>query len=166
MPDNPTTVEEPLFAKLRNLGVETKTTRHPAVFTVEESQQHRGLLSGGHCKSLFLKNKKGSFWLLVAEESRSIDLKLVARTVGAGRLSFCKPDLVNDILGVRPGAVTPFALINKNSRGVQVILDESMLKLEKLNYHPLHNEATTTISPADLLIFIRSCGHEPIILEL
>ena len=165
MSDNLATIEKPLFARLTALGIETKTTRHPAVFTVTQSQQHRGLLSGDHCKTLFLKDKTQTLWLLVADESRHIDLKSVAKAVGAGRLSFCKPKLMNDVLGVQPGAVTPFALINENARGVRVILDKSMLRSKKLNYHPLHNEATTTISPEDLLLFIRSSGHEPVILD-
>ena len=155
-----------LFARLRDLGIETETHSHEAVFTVAESQFLRGTLPGGHCKSLFLRNKKGRQWLVVCEEERAIDLKALGDLIGAGRLSFGSADRLMAALGVIPGSVTPFALINDTERAVTVVLDRQMLDHDPLNYHPLVNTMTTAITPADLLTFIEACGHVPQIVDL
>ena len=157
--------EQDLFDRLAALSIETTTHRHPAVFTVEESRLLRGRLPGAHCKSLFLKDKKDQLWLLVALEDREVDLKVVQKNIGAARLSFGKPELLAEVLGVVPGSVTPFALINDTGQRVRVVLDKEMLDQELLNYHPLTNEATTAITAQDLVRFIRSCGHDPLILD-
>lgn len=160
----PATPEE-LFARLEALAIETETHHHEPLFTVDESKSLRGLIPGGHCKSLFLKAKKGGLWLVVTLEDRSLDLKALARRLGAARLSFGRPELLMEVLGVPPGAVTPFALINDASLRVEVALDAEMMALDLVNYHPLTNEATTTIKPKDLLRFIAACGHEPVIID-
>lgn len=157
--------ESDLFERLQSLGIESTTHRHPAVFTVEESRLLRGQLPGAHCKSLFLKDKKDQLWLVVALEDRPVDLKTLPKNIGAARLSFGKPELLLEVLGVVPGSVTPFALINDRQTRVRVVLDKGMLDHELLNYHPLTNTATTAISAADLVRFIRSCGHDPVILD-
>ena len=155
-----------LFARLLALGIDTDTTWHEAVFTVEDSRRLRGAIPGGHCKSLFLKDKKGALWLLVADEGRRVDLKRLAKRLGARNFSFGKPALLMEVLGVEPGAVTPFALINDPAGRVRVALDAAMMKQDRLNYHPLTNRATTTIASADLAAFIAACGHEPHMVDL
>ena len=157
---------EQLVARLADLGIATETREHAPVFTVAESKRLRGELAGGHCKSLFLKDKKGALWLVITLEDRAIDMKMLRRTIGAAPLSFARPELLADVLGITPGAVTPFALVNDASKRVRVVLDAAMMGETLLNYHPLTNAATTSISPADLLAFIRACGHEPAILAL
>ena len=157
---------EQLLAKFDELGIETETHEHAPVFTVAESKRLRGALAGGHCKSLFLKDKKGTLWLVVTLEDRNIDMKALRRTIGAAPLSFARPELLEDVLGITPGAVTPFALVNDTEMRVRVVLDAAMMDETVLNYHPLTNAATTSISPAGLLAFIRDCGHEPAILAL
>jgi Ala-tRNA(Pro) deacylase len=152
---------EDLFARLKSLGIETKTRDHAPVYTVEEAQALRGQIEGGHCKNLFLKDDKGNIWLIVCLEESQIDLKAAPAKIGSRRLSFGKPDLLKEVLGVEPGSVTPFALINDTENRVNVVLDAAMMAHELVNYHPLENTATTTIRAADLLSFIRSCGHEP-----
>ena len=155
-----------LLARLEAMGAETVTHRHPPLFTVEESKQLRGSLPGGHCKSLFLRDKKRALWLVVVLEDRAVDLKRLRRILGAsGSLSFGTPDLLMDVLGVTPGSVTPFALINDRAGRVSVVLDAAMLEHDPLNYHPLTNEATTAISPSDLIRFIDECGHSPTVLD-
>jgi Ala-tRNA(Pro) deacylase len=161
MPASP----EDLFNRLEALGIETETHVHPPVFTVEEAQQHCAHLPGAHCKSLFLKNKKGALWLAVTLDERRLDIKLLQSALDAGRLSFGKPELLMEVLGVIPGAVTPFALINDTDQRVTVVLDQEMMAAPVANYHPLHNAATTAIAPADLLRFIADCGHTPIELD-
>ena len=152
---------EDLFARLSSLGIDTKTVDHPPVYTVEEAQALRGEIPGGHCKNLFLKDDKGAIWLVVCLEEAQIDLKAAPARIGSRRLSFGKPDLLKEVLGVEPGSVTPFALINDTANRVNVVLDAAMMAHDLVSYHPLENTATTTIRPADLVTFIRSCGHEP-----
>ena len=150
-----------LMAMFDTLGIQTKTTDHIPVFTVEEAKQAHVGIDGGHCKNLFCKDEKGVLWLIVALEDSIINLKEAPAKIGSRRLSFGKPDLLMEVLGVEPGSVTPFSLINDKSNRVNVILDAAMMQHEVLNYHPLKNDATTTISNADLLTFIRACGHNP-----
>ena len=154
-----------LFDRLRKLGIESTTHQHPPVFTVAESRLLRGQLPGAHCKSLFLKDKKDQLWLIVALEDRRVDLKTLPKNIGAARLSFGRPEVLAQILGVEPGSVTPFALINDTGDRVRVVLDKMMLDRDLLNYHPLKNTATTTLAAAALVRFIRSCGHDPLILD-
>jgi Ala-tRNA(Pro) deacylase len=146
--------------------VEITTHQHAAVFTVEENRALRGELAGGHCKCLFLKDKKGALWLVVALEDRAVDMKALRHVIGSAPLSFAKPELLRQVLGVEPGSVTPFALINDRAQAVNVVLDEEMMDYDLLNYHPLINTATTTIGARDLLEFIGACGHQPQILKI
>lgn len=149
-----------LFAFLDRLGVAHKTVTHPPLFTVEESQTLRGQIPGGHTKNLFLKDKKGALFLVVALEDAAIDLKSLHRRLEAsGRFSFGSADLMRDTLGVMPGSVTPFGLINDTGQRVNAILDHAMMKQAELNYHPLVNTMTTTIANDDLVRFIEATGH-------
>ena len=165
MPATPLTPDQ-LFAVFDRLRIAHRTYHHPPVFTVAEAVVLRGQLPGGHCKSLFLKDKKGGLWLVVVLEERRIDLRRLAGALGAPRFSFGNADLLYQVLGVRPGSVTPFALVNDAARRLTVVLDEGMLEHDPLNYHPLENDRTTAIAPADLLRFIAACGHEPRIANL
>jgi Ala-tRNA(Pro) deacylase len=150
---------EDLFARLEALGIETKTVEHAPVFTVDESRDLRGALPGAHCKTLFFKDKKDVLWLCVVEETRRLDIRGLSDLLGSARLSFASPERVRQYLGVEPGAVTPFALINEESRGINVILDAAVMAAERANFHPLVNDRTTAIRPADLERFIADCGH-------
>jgi Ala-tRNA(Pro) deacylase len=155
-----------LFARLAELEIEARTVEHPPVFTVAESSILERDLPGGHTKNLFLKDKKDRLFLVVALGHARIDLKTLHKVLGCDRLSFGSPDLLIEVLGVPPGSVTPFALINDRACRVTVILDADMMRYERLNYHPLANTATTNIAREDLLTFIRSCGREPRILAV
>ena len=104
--------ERDLMRRLDELGIPAATHRHEPLFTVEDGRHLHEGLPGGHCKSLFLKDKKGALWLVVALHDTRVDLKLLQKALGAARFSFGKPDLLMEVLGVTPGAVTPFALIN------------------------------------------------------
>jgi Ala-tRNA(Pro) deacylase len=155
-----------LLARLDELGIETVTVDHPPVFTVAESSLLERQLPGGHTKNLFLKDKKGRLFLVVALGHARIELKSLHKVLGSDRLSFGSADLLMEVLGVAPGSVTPFSLINDKARRVTVILDADMMRHDRLNYHPLANTATTNIAREDLLAFIRSCGHDPRILRV
>ena len=155
-----------LLERLEALGIETSTVEHPALFTVEQSRELRGQIPGAHTKNLFLKCKKGTIWLIVALEDADINLKTVHKIIGSGRLSFGRAELLEETLGVLPGSVTPFSLINDAEQRVSVVLDAAMMEHDVLNFHPLENTATTTISNDGLLTFVRDCGHEPKILNV
>lgn len=157
---------EDLFRRFDALGIRAVTHRHPPLHTVAEAVELRGALPGGHCKSLFLKDRKGGLWLVVVLEDRRLDLNVLSARLGAPRFSFGSPALLDEVLGVKPGSVTPFALANDTAHRVTVVLDEEMLGHDPLNYHPLVNTATTAIAPTDLLRFIADCGHRPVILAL
>jgi Ala-tRNA(Pro) deacylase len=163
MPASP----EDLFAYLAALGVETETAEHPPLHTVEDSQALRGDIPGGHTKNLFVKDKKGRLFLLVLGEETVVDLKRVHEKIGAqGRVSFGPVDLLEEVWGVRPGAVTPFGAINDKAAKVSIVLDEAMMRHERLNFHPLVNTRTTGLKSADLIKFLRATGHEPLIVAL
>ena len=164
--DAPPTSPEALLAFLADLGIEVAVHRHPPLFTVEDSKALRGDLPGGHCKNLFLKDKKGQVWLVVTLEDRRVDMKSLDKTIGAARLSFASADRLWAMLGVRPGAVTPMAAINDRDGAVRVVLDKAMLARDPLNYHPLVNDQTIAIRPDDLIAFLKATGHDPLILDL
>lgn len=163
---SPPATPEQLLARLAELGIPCRTVSHPPVFTVEEAKALRGELPGGHVKNLFLRDKKGAMWLVVAEEDRKIDLKALAERIGAGKVSFASPERLMQYLGVIPGAVTPFGLINDRNREVRVVLDAGLLAHDPVNVHPLTNDRTTAIAPRDLLRFIEACGHKPEVIDL
>jgi Ala-tRNA(Pro) deacylase len=153
---------EDLFAFLDRLGIVHTTVSHPALFTVEQSRALRVKIPGGHTKNLFLRDKKGAFYLVVAQEDAAIALKDLHRRLGAsGRFSFGSAEAMGELLGVVPGSVTPFAAINDTSGEVTVVLDHAMLINDVLNFHPLVNTMTTSISKAGLIEFLAATGHEP-----
>ena len=160
------TTPEQLQHHLAGLGIQVTTTEHEAVFTVEQARALRGEIPGGHCKNLFLKDKKGVLWLVVCLEDAAIDLKALPARIGSARISFGNADLLREVLGVDPGSVTPFALINDTTHRVNVILDAKMMACDLVSYHPLVNTATVTLTPDNLLKFISDCGHQPQIVTL
>ncbi|MEJ2375710.1 MAG: prolyl-tRNA synthetase associated domain-containing protein [Pseudolabrys sp.] len=157
------TTPDQLFAALDALGIMKHTTvTHPPLFTVEQSRALRGQIPGGHTKNLFLRDKKHALYLVVAEEDAEIDLKSLHRLLGAnGRFSFGSADLLREVWGVEPGAVTPFGAINDAEGRVTVVLDAAMMEHDTLNYHPLTNTMTTSILRDDLVKFLEWTGHPP-----
>jgi len=162
MANPPAKTPDDLFAALDALGIEHATVKHPPLFTVEQSRQLRGQIPGGHTKNLFLRDKKGALFLVVALENAVIDLKGLHRLLGAsGRFSFGSADLLREVWGVAPGSVTPFGAINDVAHRVTVVLDAPMMEQALLNYHPLVNTMTTAIGRDDLVRFLDWTGHPP-----
>jgi Ala-tRNA(Pro) deacylase len=155
-----------LFALLDTLGIAHSTVTHPPLFTVEQSQALRGQIPGGHTKNLFLKDKKGALFLVVAPEEAAIELKSLHHRLEAGRFSFGSADLLREVLGVEPGSVTPFGAINDTDRRVAVVLDAGLMSHATLNCHPLVNTMTTSIASAGLVRFLEATGHKPHILPV
>ena len=163
---NEPATDRDLFARLAELGIETHTVEHEPVFTVEEAKRVRGEEGGTHIKNLLLRNKKGAMWLVVVEENRRVDLKALAARLGVKNLSFASADRLMRYLGVIPGAVTPFGVINDRERAVEVVLDANIFERDPIHGHPLRNDRTTAIAGADLLRFLRATGHEPAVIDL
>ena len=163
MPASP----EDLLAFLDSLGVAHETVEHPPLHTVEESQALRGQIPGGHSKNLFVKDKKSRLFLLTLGEETIVDLKRVHEKISAnGRVSFGSAELLEEVWGVRPGAVTPFGAINDKEGRVTVVLDASLMAHDRVNFHPLVNTRTTGVSSDGLLKFLRATGHEPLVTAL
>ncbi|EJM99882.1 YbaK/EbsC family protein [Phyllobacterium sp. YR531] len=162
----PKSIEE-LMQFIGDLGIEVSTVRHAAVFTVAEAQALRGQITGAHTKNLFLKDKKDNFFLLTVDEEAEVDLKTIHTKIGAAsRVSFGKPEKLLEYLGLTPGSVSVLGVINDEDHNVKVVLDESLFQHASINAHPLTNEATTSISPDDLLRFLEATGHSPLILKI
>jgi Ala-tRNA(Pro) deacylase len=156
------TAPDELFAFLDRLGIAHRTVTHPPLFTVEQSQALRGQIPGAHTKNLFLKDKKDALFLVVALEDAKIELKSLHRLLGAtGRFSFGSADLLREVLGVEPGAVTPFGAINDTTARVTVVLDAGLMQHDTINCHPLVNTRTTSIAREDLVKFLEATGHLP-----
>jgi Ala-tRNA(Pro) deacylase len=155
-----------LLARLEALDITHRTLAHAPVFTVSESRGLRADFPGGHTKNLFLRNKKGRMWLLTCLEDRRIDLKELAERLGAGRFSFASAERLMRYLGVIPGAVTPFAVINDRGGVVEMVLDAGLLEYDPLNFHPLDNAMTTAISATGLLRFLEYADHPPRMVDL
>ena len=151
--------EKPLLAYLDRLGIKTKTLTHPMVFTVAESSKVKAEMPGGHTKNLFMKDKNGQLVLISALGSSQLALNQVHRVLGTQRLSFTDAPLLWDALGVTPGSVTGFSVLNDTAGRVRFVLEEALLAHETLNFHPLRNDMTTAISRDDFLSFATATGH-------
>jgi Ala-tRNA(Pro) deacylase len=155
-----------LFAYLDKIGIAHATVTHPPFFTVEEGRPWHHLIPGLHCKNLFIKDRKGGIWHVVLPADKRADLGALEKLLGAPRFSFAKPEVLMEVLQLPPGSVTPFGLLNDAARRVHVVLDADMLRSETVNFHPLHNAASTTIRSEDLVKFIRSLGYDPTIISV
>ena len=154
-----------LFAFFDARGVDHATLDHPAVFRVDEGEDIKRGLAGAHTKNLFLKDSKGQLWLISAEQEARIDLKRLPALIGSGRLSFGSATLMEQTLGVTPGSVTAFALVNDADRQVRFVLDRVLDEADQVNFHPLTNTATTTISRAGLRAFLEAVNVKPLVVD-
>ena len=153
--------KDDLIRILNDHGFEYFVEEHAPLFTVEDSKSLRGQIEGAHSKNLFLKDAKANFFLISIEESASIDLKKTMQQIQSKKLSFAKPEYLQDILGIEPGSVSPFALLNDTKKQVKFYLDRSFLDSETVNFHPLINTATVNISPQNLIELIEKY-HNPV----
>jgi Ala-tRNA(Pro) deacylase len=154
-----------LYAAFDAQGIAWRTTRHAPVFRVEEGHEIKAAMPGGHTKNLFLKDARGQLWLISALGETVIDLKTLHRVIGSARLSFGKAELMEEVLGVTPGSVTVFALINDTGHRIRLVLDRALFDHEIVNFHPLSNDATTAIASRDLDRFVRALGYDPIVVD-
>lgn len=158
--------EAALYALLDELGIDHHTKEHDAIFTVEDGQEIKAGMPGGHSKNLFLKSKSGEIVLISALGDTPIRLNRLHPHLGTKRLSFGREDLLFDHLGVRPGSVTVFSIMQDTDQQVRLVLDSALFEPEFVWFHPMRNTASTRIRSDDLLRFARATGHEPTILDL
>jgi len=158
MPATPATPED-LFAHLDRLGIDHATVWHEATFTVEEGRALKATIPGGHSKNLFLKDKDGALVLVSAHADSVLRLNQLHKVLGTRRLSFGPAELMVEVLGVVPGAVTAFALMNDTGRRVRFIAEAALMAYDTVNFHPLVNTATTSIARDGLMRFAESTGH-------
>jgi Ala-tRNA(Pro) deacylase len=152
--------ETSVAARLRELGITYTRHEHPAVATVEEASEHWAGIDATHCKNLFLRNQKGNrHYLVVQMALKKADLKAVANQIGDGKLSFASPERLMTHLGLTPGSVSPFGLINDREHAVRVVLDRDFHVATRLAFHPNINTATLTIAAADFKKFLDACGN-------
>jgi Ala-tRNA(Pro) deacylase len=154
-----------LLELLEKLGICYKRYKHQPIYNVADAEKYAKNIDGAHCKNLFLTDAKGKLYLAVTLEKKRVDLKGVSKQIGAKRLSFASNDILEDALNIKPGGVTPFALINDINKHIVVLFDKDILKERKLSFHPLVNTETITISTEDILKFINYCGHKLIFVE-
>jgi Ala-tRNA(Pro) deacylase len=154
-----------LFQKLDTLGISHTTHEHNAVFTVEESAEIKTELPGGHTKNLFLKDKNGQFFLICALGDTQVPVNKLHGVLESKRLSFGKPEPLLEHLGVTPGSVTFFAIINDQENKVRLVLDKTLFDHEIVNFHPMENTATTAINSEDLIPFAKAVNHDPVIID-
>jgi Ala-tRNA(Pro) deacylase len=147
-----------LFDHFDALGLSHKTLEHRAVFTVEEGADIKATMPGGHTKNLFLKDKDGALFLVCALGTTPIRLNQLHKTLDCARLSFGSEALMGEVLGVTPGSVTLFALINDPAARVTLVLDSQLLAQDLVNFHPLRNTATTAMPTQDVLKFVKNWG--------
>ena len=146
-------------------GVDHDTTDHAAVFRVGEGEGIKDDIPGAHTKNLFLKDAKGRLWLISAQDDTQIDLKRLHAVIGSARLSFGSAELMEQVLGVTPGSVTAFALINDLERQATFVLDARLAQAERVNFHPLTNTATTGVSQAGFARFLQALGIAPMVVD-
>ncbi len=152
--------EETVVTRLRELGIAFTRHEHPPVATVEEASAHWADIDATHCKNLFLRNQKGNrHYLVVLTAAKKADLKAVADQIGDGKLSFASPDRLMTHLGVTPGSVSPFGLINDRDHLVRVVLDRDFETATRLAFHPNINTLTFTLAAADFTAFLAGCGN-------
>lgn len=164
--DSLPTAPETLMERLTAAGINFSRHEHPPLRTVEDSKAFRGEMEGTHVKNLYLRDRKKRNFLVVAQEDRDIDLKALPEKIGSDRLSFGSADRLFEFLGVRPGAVSPFTLINDPENHVTVALDASLLEAETLFFHPLVNDLTLGVTAEGLRSFLAMSGHDPLVITL
>jgi len=163
--DLPTSPQQ-LLDQLKALNIQYKLHEHEAVFTVAESEHVDAQIPGTHCRNLFLRDKKKKNFLLSLQNATEVDIKKLPEVIGSSRLSFGSADRLWEYLGVRPGSVCPFSIMNDTENQVEIFLDKSMMEAEIFNFHPLLNTMTVSLKPDDLLKFIETTGHKAHIVDL
>ena len=157
-----------VYALLDTRGIEYEAVEHPPVFTVEEAQARARLpFAEREAKNLFLRDPKHrNYYLVTVPDTKPVDLKVLQERLGSKRLSFASPADLADKIGIYPGAVTPFAVLNDETRRVQVALDTDFERWGWIGCHPCSNTASVHLRTADLAALIKEHGSPFTFIEL
>ncbi|MFC2169691.1 prolyl-tRNA synthetase associated domain-containing protein [Acidobacteriota bacterium] len=152
--------EQDVYDVLDELNISYIRHEHPPVYTINQAEQHWANTKGAFCKNLFLRNKKGTrHYLVILEYSKKADIKAMTERLNEDRLSFASPERLRRYLGLLPGAVSPFGLINDNKREVRVVIDKDLKKTKWISFHPNVNTSTVRLSFADFERFLAGRGN-------
>ena len=143
-----------LIILLKEKKINYTLYNHPPLFSVADSKKLRGDIDGAHTKNLFLKNKKKNFYLFSCEENSVVNLKQLSKKINAKNLSFAKEEYLLKYLGIRPGSVSPYSLLNDKENKIFFYLEDKLYESKKINFHPLVNTATITLSTSDFVEFM------------
>ncbi|WP_439568337.1 prolyl-tRNA synthetase associated domain-containing protein [Sphingopyxis sp.] len=155
--------EAGLLADLDRLAIRFAAHEHEAVFTVAESDAVNAAIPGAHTKNLFLKDKRGAYWLVTVPSEARVDLKALPGAIGSQRISFGKADDMARLIGITPGSVTPLAMINAAPGSITVVIDDGLAAADRVNVHPLRNTATLGLAGGAILDLLRHWGHDPVV---
>jgi|SRR3954471_8542230 len=157
-----TGIPECLWEPLALAAVPVRVHAHPPVLTVQDAEE----IDGVHTKNLFLKDAKKAFWLVTLPHDQAVNLKDLAATIGAAKLSFASSSALEQVLAVTPGAVSPLALVADVERRVRPVIDRRVLACDWINLHPMTNRATLSMHPDDLSAFLRRLGYHPAVVDI
>ncbi|MBT4594290.1 prolyl-tRNA synthetase associated domain-containing protein [bacterium] len=163
---NHLTASDQFFAFLKINGIKSHTIKHKAVFTMGEGENIFSTLEGAHSKSLFLKTRNKELLLVVVVGTKKLNLNVLEKKLGVSRLSFGSGELMEQTLGVTPGTASPFCFINESAKDVKLIIDKELTKFDLVNFHPLSNEMTTTMSTSDFFLFLDKVTATPLVMEI
>ena len=156
-----------IYRILEELKITYKKHEHPAVYTVEDAQKYDIRIDAGKSKNIFLRNKKGNkYYLVIVESSKRIDLKELESNLHEKRMGFASPERLMEFLGLTPGSVSPFGLINDEKKEVSVVVDDGLLKYKQVAFHPNINTATLVISTDEFKRFLEWTGNQLTYLKL
>ncbi|MES2728728.1 MAG: prolyl-tRNA synthetase associated domain-containing protein [Pseudomonadota bacterium] len=157
-----------LLELLQAMDIPYTHHHHPAFFTAAEGTEFEAGVPGAHGRNLFLRDqKKTRYFLVTARNETAIDLKKLAGALDAGKLSFASADDLWNMLGVRPGSVCPYAIINDRNKRVILVLEAAMMQVDgPLNFHPLVNTQTIGVDPDDMLKLLTRCDIRPLCLDM
>lgn len=167
--------EDQLFNFLKKQNIAYRLFKHQPVFTVHEKPviteidceaASNATIPEPHFKTLFLQDKKGTFFLASVLEDKRVDLNALSKILGCGRFSFGKAEDLLELLKLKPGSVTPFGLIFDCDNKITFVLDEDALKYQYVSFHPLRNDMTVVVTAEDFIVCMERLEHKPLITKI
>jgi len=152
--------QKKLYDKLEELDIRYEYHEHPPLATIEDAIVHWKDFNSDRCKNIFMRNHKGNrHYLIILEHLRQLNIHDLEKRLRQGKLTFASDQRLMNYLGVSPGSVSPFGLINDSGHHVHLFIDEILEKAERLAFHPNDNRASLVITKDDFIKFLRNMGN-------
>ena len=152
--------QKELYDLLESLSIKFEYHEHPPVATIEDAITHWKDYNAGRCKNIFFRNHKGNrHYLVILEHLAQLNIRDLEQRLKQGKLTFASDQRLHKYLGLQPGSVSPFGLINDREKHVHLFIDKNLLQFERLAFHPNLNTATLVISKDDFLKFLDNSGN-------